>query len=93
MMPAEPGGGTGERIKFWRAGHDSGHLNVWRKDLIDPKYSPLAAGVKPSDDTKVIGLVRAALCGAGLKFDVATEAAPIVVELVRNAGVQEDQRG
>lgn len=44
VMPGTETGTTGGRIRFWRNGHDTGHLTVWRKgeDLVDPKYSPAA---------------------------------------------------
>jgi len=38
VMPAEPGGSTGEQIKVWRDQYDLGGMQVWRKDLADPAY-------------------------------------------------------
>lgn len=38
VMPAEPGGSTGEEIKVWRDTHDNGGLRIWRQDLEDPAF-------------------------------------------------------
>lgn len=39
VMPAEPGGATGETIIIWREMYERGGLRVWRQDLEDPAFA------------------------------------------------------
>jgi hypothetical protein len=39
VMPAKPGGSTGECIWFHRSTYELGGMDVWRADLSDPRFA------------------------------------------------------